>query len=192
MGGTVRSVLQLRLLPALVGLRERIAASEERHQVTLSYITRRGKWYQISWKGSEEKSGGLILNIGVHLFDLILWLFGAARSVHVHLREADRASGFLELEKADVRWYLSTREGDLPEEVRAAGGYAHRHLSMDGEAIEFSPGFTDLHTRVYEDVLAGGGFGIDDARPSIDLAYRIRTGSIVPAMRQSQHPLLNR
>lgn len=185
----VYTVLQLRLLPALAELKAKLEAEPgKKHDVVLSYVTRRGRWYQVSWKGSDEKSGGLAMNIGVHLFDLILWLFGPVQRLEVHAYEKDRVAGLVELERANVRWFLSTNAGDLPEEARRAGKTAFRSLTLDGEELEFSTGFGDLHTRVYEDVLAGGGFGIEDARPSIDLAYRIRTAEVEPAM--EPHPWL--
>lgn len=171
--GRVYTVLQLRYLPQLQRLRDEVRDRARRADVVLSYVTRRGPWYRISWKGSEAKSGGLPTNIGVHFFDLLQWIFGAPRTCEVHIAEPERWSGFLELERADVRWYLSTRAADLP--AGPDGPPAFRSLAIDGEELEFSPGFTDLHTVVYEDVLAGGGFGIEDARPSVELAHRIRT-----------------
>lgn len=176
-GKRVYTVLQLRLLPELVALKERLASAsaDRKHDVTLRYVTRRGRWYHVSWKGTEEKSGGLAMNIGVHLFDLILWLFGAAERVEVETYERERVAGVVELERANVRWFLSVAEADLPEDARRTGKTAFRSLTMDGEEIELSPGFGDLHTRVYEEILAGRGLGIEDARASIELAYRIRT-----------------
>ncbi len=187
----VYTVLQLRLLPALAALKRELAAKPpaDKADVVLSYVTRRGRWYEVSWKGDEAKSGGLAMNIGVHLFDLILWLFGPAERTEVHLYEKDRVAGRVELAHANVRWFLSTNAEDLPEATRAAGKTAFRSLTRDGEEIEFSTGFTDLHTRVYEDVLAGGGFGIEDARPSIELAYRIRTADVT-APGGGAHPWL--
>ncbi|MEO0323898.1 MAG: Gfo/Idh/MocA family oxidoreductase [Myxococcota bacterium] len=190
--GRVFSVLQLRLLPSLVALRGRVAQRRDRARVVLSYVTRRGRWYQTSWKGDAAKSGGLPTNIGIHLFDLLLWIFGPAQRWEVHAAQPDRWAGFLELEKADVSWLLSTRIEDLPGDVRSAGKPAFRSMTMDGEAIEFSPGFTDLHTRVYEDVLSGGGFGLEDARPSIDLCHRIRTTVETDPKPDRAHPLLRR
>ena len=176
----VRTVLQLRYLPALIALRNELLETppKTKADVVLTYITRRGRWYDVSWKGSEEKSGGLAMNIGIHLFDVMLWLFGKVQNVEVHARDADCISGIMELEHANVRWYLSTRYEDLPESVRDAGGYAFRSLQMNGEEIEFSPGFTDLHTTVYREILAGRGYGIEDARASIELAYRVRTQKV--------------
>jgi len=190
-GSRVFTVLQLRLLPKLQQLREAIRARTDRAQVVLSYVTRRGPWYRISWKGREEKSGGLPTNIGIHFFDLLQWIFGSVGRCSVHLNQPDRWSGFLELERADVRWYLSTRYEDLPAATRAEGKPAFRSLTLDGDEIEFSPGFTDLHTAVYEDILGGGGFGIEDARPSVELAYRIRT-TAVTAPGDTAHPMLAR
>ena len=187
--GRVYTVLQLRLLPSLIALREKTLALKEPAEVVLSYMTRRGAWYGVSWKGDEAKSGGLPTNIGIHFFDLLQWLFGETVENEVHLAESDRWSGFLRLERANVRWLLSTRFEDLPEATREKGQAAFRSITMDGEEIEFSSGFTDLHTRVYEDVLAGGGFSIQDARPSIELAYRIRTTAPTEPGERA-HPML--
>lgn len=185
----IRTVLQLRCLPALVALREQLQKKPPRHKkdVVLTYITRRGRWYHHSWKGSEAKSGGLAMNIGIHLFDVMIWLFGRVSDVEIHARDPNRVSGVMELEHANVRWFLSIDESDLPEQVRLAGGHAYRSLSMDGEEIEFSDGFQDLHTTVYRETLAGRGHGIEDARASIELAYRVRTQPVV-APRDSVHP----
>ena len=187
----IRTVLQLRYIPALVALREQIRKNPPatKKDVVLSYLTRRGRWYHHSWKGSEAKSGGLAMNIGIHFFDMMLWIFGDVSHLEVHAREPERVSGVMELEHANVRWFLSIDEDDLPEEVQAAGGHAHRSLLMDDEEIEFSTGFRDLHTTVYEDILAGRGHGIEDARPSIELAYRVRTQPVVKP-RESVHPSL--
>jgi len=188
-GARVYTVLQLRLLPSLRRLREQVRERKTRANIVLSYVTRRGPWYRISWKGSEAKSGGLPTNIGIHFFDLLQWIFGGVSRCNVHVAEHDRWSGFLELENADVRWYLSTRHEDLPPAALEAGKPAFRSLTIDGEELEFSPGFTDLHTAVYEDILAGGGFGIADARPSVELAYRIRT-TTVTGSGDTAHPML--
>ena len=187
----IRTVLQLRYLPALLALREQLNEKppSTKKDVVLSYITRRGRWYHHSWKGSEPKSGGLAMNIGIHLFDVMIWLFGGVSGLEIHAREANRLSGVMELEHANVRWFLSIDESDLPEEIRDQGGHAYRSLLMDGEAIEFSGGFQDLHTTVYRETLAGRGHGIDDARASIELAYRVRTQPVVPP-RDSVHPAL--
>ena len=178
----VHAVLQLRLIEKLQALREQIQSEPagRPHDVCLSYVTRRGAWYDVSWKGDARRSGGVSMNIGVHFFDLLLWLFGEAGRLEVHLHEPRRMSGFVELERARVRWFLSVDESDLPEGVRAAGKFAHRSMTLDGEEIEFSDGFTDLHTRVYREILAGRGFGIDDARPAIELVHRINAVEVQP------------
>ncbi|MDD9935272.1 MAG: Gfo/Idh/MocA family oxidoreductase [Myxococcales bacterium] len=189
----VYTVLQLRLLPSLRELKERIAASppDKRPQVQLSYVTRRGPWYQISWKGDAAKSGGVAMNIGIHFFDLLLWIFGGCRRYELHLSEPTKMAGMLELEHADVTWLLSIDSDDLPAGYMDSGRPAFRSLTMDGEELEFSSGFTELHTEVYRDILAGGGYGLDDARPSVELVHNIRTSEVVvsPAL---AHPALAR
>lgn len=188
-GRRVYTVLQLRLLPAIQTLKQSRAKASGRAQIDLRYIARRGPWYQISWKGDESKSGGLALNIGVHFFDLLLWLFGEAEETEVHLREADRMSGFLRLRDADVRWYLSTRPEDLPEKSVSEGKSGYRSLEIDGRALDLSAGFSDLHTRVYEGIFKGEGFGVEDARPSVELVHKIRHADVgEPGDRA--HPLL--
>ena len=180
-GRRVTTILQLRVHPALQALRERLLADPgKRHKVTLKYVTSRGLWYYTSWKGSEERSGGLVTNIGIHFFDLVLWLFGSVQHSDVTMREERRASGHLTLERADVEWFLSADPADLPFSPVAGQKSTVRSITVDGEEIEFTDGFTDLHTRVYEEIIAGRGFGIDEARPSVELAYRIRTGTVVP------------
>ena len=182
-GLRISTVLQLRVHPAVVAFREKLQRDLDkdqgrRYQVTLTYITARGRWYDVSWKGSEERSGGIVTNIGIHFFDLLLWLFGGARKFEVHQRDAKQASGTLELEHADVRWFLSTESSDLPFTPVPGSKTTHRSMTVDGEELEFSDGFTDLHTLVYEGVLAGRGFGVGDARPSIELTHRIRHAPI--------------
>ncbi|MBI5670923.1 MAG: Gfo/Idh/MocA family oxidoreductase [Chloroflexi bacterium] len=192
-GRKVYTVLQLRLLPPLLELKERLdaQANRQKQDVVLTYITRRGQWYHTSWKGDEEKSGGLAMNIGIHFFDLLTWLFGKAEHSEVHLARPDKMAGLLELEWARVRWFLSVDVNDLPEATRQAGKFAFRSITLDGQEMEFSEGFTDLHTRVYEQVLAGNGFGIDAARPSIELVYGIRHSDVV-ASPMLVHPMLGR
>ena len=191
-GGRVSTILQLRVHPQLVDLRQRLlAARDRRHQVRLTYITARGGWYDVSWKGNEERSGGIVTNIGIHFFDLILWLFGEARGSVVHLRDRHRAAGTLDLARADVQWYLSTDAADLPFTPQPGAKTTFRSITVDGEEVEFSEGFTDLHTRVYEEILAGRGFGIADARPSIELTSRIRAAAVAAAGADA-HPQLSR
>jgi len=188
-GHRVFNVLQLRLHPAVQALREHVLASADRHVVDLSYITSRGRWYFVSWKGQEQKSGGIVTNIGIHFFDMLLWVFGEVERSEVYRREDNRACGYLQLARADVRWYLSLDPVDLPDDARAADQTTHRSVLIDGQAFEFSQGFTDLHTRVYQDVLQGGGFGIDDARPAVELAYAIRNSILVMPRAGRAHPL---
>jgi len=157
--------------------------------VLLTYITSRGNWYHVSWKGQPDKSGGIATNIGVHFFDLLLWLFGPVQSIKVFRSEQKRMSGWIELQKARVRWFLSVERDDLPAATRQANKTTFRSITIDGQEVEFSEGFTDLHTRVYEQTLAGQGFGIADARPSIQLTYDIRQAEISP-IGDLAHPLL--
>ena len=185
------TILQLRLHPTLIALQQQLTSQPagQKRDVVLTYITRRGQWYHTSWKGDDEKSGGLAMNIGIHFFDLLIWLFGKPQNSQVHLSRPDKMAGSLELEGAKVRWYLSVDVNDLPQEMRDKGKYASRSITMDGQEIEFSEGFTDLHTRVYEQTLAGNGFGIEDARPSIELVYDIRHADLTPKP-ENLHPML--
>lgn len=173
----VYTVLQLRVHPALIALKNALAKdSSTRHNVTLHYVTARGIWYRYSWKGDESRSGGIVTNIGIHFFDLLLWLFGGVSEYHTETLTPSRASGTLVLHNADVRWMLSVEAEDLPPEVVAAQNRTWRSITIDGEEVDFTDGFTDLHTRVYQETLSGRGFGIEDARPAIELVYRIRKG----------------
>ena len=173
----VYTVLQLRLHPALIELRNTILKEPptRKHDVVLSYITSRGPWYQYSWKGALDRSGGLATNIGIHFFDLLMWIFGDATTSSVHWSDPYRMSGYLELKKARVRWYLSIARDELPELAVAQNKSTFRSITVDDREVEFSEGFTDLHTRVYEDILQGKGFGITEARPSIELVHTLRT-----------------
>ena len=192
-GRRVFTVLQLRVHPALQALKRCIDAESPsvQHDVELTYVTARGLWYFVSWKGSLERSGGLSTNIGIHFFDLLIWLFGRAMHSEVHVRTERRSAGFLELERARVRWFLSAHPEDLPFAAQPGGRTTHRSISLDGQEVEFSDGFADLHTRVYQETLEGHGFGIDDARPSIELAHRIRNDEVV-CQPEFRHPVLLR
>ncbi|MBP7675532.1 MAG: Gfo/Idh/MocA family oxidoreductase [Thermoanaerobaculia bacterium] len=176
-GRTIATVLQLRVHPALIELKARLDAERRiaRRDVVLTYVTSRGPWYHASWKGTEERSGGVGTNIGIHFFDLLLWLFGKPQLSEVHLRDPRRMSGLLELSGASVRWFLSVDSADLPASATAEGRSTFRSITVDGAAMEFTEGFADLHTRVYEKTLAGEGHGIEDARPSIELVHALRT-----------------
>lgn len=186
----VYSVLQLRLLPSLIALKERFANASDRADVCLTYITRRGRWYDASWKGSHEKSGGVSMNIGIHFFDVLQWIFGNVHWSEVHLKEPRRMAGLLELEKARVRWFLSTDTADLPQATVEAGDFAHRSITVDEQELEFSNGFTDLHTMVYQEILAGRGTGLRDAGPAIRLVHQINHTQPT-ATPHNIHPLLD-
>jgi UDP-N-acetyl-2-amino-2-deoxyglucuronate dehydrogenase len=175
-GRRVCTILQLRLHPALIALKKRIGEGDptHRYQVNLTYMTSRGRWYQVSWKGVKERSGGLATNIGIHFFDMLIWLFGPEVRSLVRTRDEWRTGGHLELQRADVSWFMSADPADLPIEATAGKKTTFRSITVDREEVEFSEGFTELHTRSYEEILAGRGFGIDDARASIELAYRVR------------------
>ncbi|QUS39133.1 Gfo/Idh/MocA family oxidoreductase [Tardiphaga alba] len=186
-GRRISTILQLRLHPALQALKARIDATDRTdHEVVLTYVTSRGKWYNSSWKGDTGKAGGVATNIGIHFFDMLTWLFGPVTKQTLYLRDRDRAAGTLQCGKAEVRWFLSVDRADLPAELKA-GQTTFRSVAVDGEEVEFSEGFTDLHTRSYEEILAGRGFGIDLVRPSINIASAIRDMTVV-TLDKSAHP----
>jgi UDP-N-acetyl-2-amino-2-deoxyglucuronate dehydrogenase len=193
-GHRVYNVLQLRLHPAIVALRERMLQRPPGPpvEIDLTYVTSRGPWYFVSWKGDQERSGGIASNIGVHFFDMLMWIFGPAREAEVHLAEPARAGGLLRLERATVRWFLSVNKEDLPEASRSQGKSTYRSLSIGGEQVEFSDGFAELHTEVYRGVLAGRGFGIEDARPCISLVHRLRTTPVTVSAPEATHPAVAR
>lgn len=175
-GKKVYNVLQLRLHPSIIALKKKIdeGPKDKIYDVDLSYITSRGNWYFISWKGDMEKSGGVATNIGIHFFDMLTWIFGDVKSNVVNISQKDKVAGYLELEKARVRWFLSVDYNDIPSEIKSAGQRTYRSITVEGEEIEFSGGFTDLHTETYKGILAGKGFGLQDARTSIQIAHDIR------------------
>ena len=156
----------------------------EKHEIILTYITPRGPWYLQSWKGDISKSGGIATNIGIHFFDMLIWIFGSVVNSEVYFSKSTKMSGFLELEKAKIRWYLSTDRNDLQSRSSVL-----RNITIDGEKIDFSSGFTNLHTKVYENIFQGKGYGIRDARPSIELSYKIRNAEITQNL-EKFHPLL--
>ncbi len=190
-GRRVYTILQLRVHPSLIALRKKLMAdnSGKKHDVCLTYITSRGRWYLVSWKGHMERSGGLATNIGIHFFDLLIWLFGPVDRSEVHLADAARTGGYMELERARVNWFLSIDDRDLPEVAVREGKRTYRSITIDDEEIEFSGGFTDLHTVVYQDILNGGGFGLEDARPSIVLAHNIRN-AVPTGIPDKSHPFM--
>ena len=190
-GRRIFNILQLRLHPAVKALKARIerAGNGRIHDVDLTYVTSRGRWYGASWKGDDHKSGGIATNIGVHFFDMLVHVFGAIRKNVVHLREGTRNAGFLELERARVRWLLSIDRRDLPDKA-AKNGPSYRSITVDGEEFEFSGGFTDLHTESYRQILDGKGFGIEEVRSCIEAVSHIREAGI-ESRNGERHPFLD-
>lgn len=186
----IYSILQLRLHPSIIALKKKIdnGPKNKIYDIDLTYITSRGNWYEISWKGENSKSGGVATNIGVHFFDMLSWVFGEVKMNHVHLREKDKSAGYLEFERARVRWFLSINEKDLPSEVRMRRQRTFRSIKIENEEIEFSSGFTDLHTESYREILKGNGFGLADAKPSIEIVHDIRNKEVV--LKGERHPFI--
>ncbi len=192
-GRKVNTILQLRLHPSIIELRDKVHAENQshKHDVDLTYVTSRGRWYLQSWKGDARKSGGVATNIGVHFFDMLSFMFGELRDNRVHYQSETKVGGYLEYERARVRWFLSVDVEDVPAEAREAGQRTYRSITVDGEEIEFSTGFTDLHTRSYEEILAGNGFSLDESRPAIETVAHIRDAKPSP-LRGEYHPTLRR
>ena len=190
-GNKIFSILQLRLHPSIIALREKVknGPKDKIYDVDLTYLTSRGNWYYTSWKGDKEKSGGIATNIGVHFYDMLGWIFGDLKENKVHVHNHDRAAGNLEFEQARVRWFLSINYDTIPGEVKNTGQRTFRSIKVEGEEIEFSNGFTDLHTESYKDILSGKGFGVEHARQSIEIVHDIRNGEITTA-KGDYHPLV--
>ena len=190
-GKNIYTILQLRLHPSIIRLKKEIEEGpvDKIYDLDLTYITSRGRWYQISWKGDSNKSGGVATNIGVHFFDMLSWIFGGIKSNIVHVSNENTAAGFLELDKARVRWFLSLEKENIPQKVRNEGLSTYRSITMEGEEIEFSGGFTDLHTESYREILEGRGYGITEARKSIEIVHNIRTTQAV-GLKGDFHPIL--
>lgn len=190
-GKKVNNILQLRLHPSIIALKQKIdqAPKDKVFDVDLTYITSRGNWYFISWKGNLEKSGGVATNIGVHFYDMLIWIFGDVKENIVHLSKDRKAAGYLKLEKANVRWFLSVDYQDLPQEIKQKGQRTYRSITVENEEIEFSGGFTDLHTQTYQQILAGKGFGLEETKKSIETVFQIRNASPV-GLRGDYHPIL--
>lgn len=188
-GKKVYNILQLRLHPSILELRNKVANAPEGKvfDVDLTYLTSRGNWYYTSWKGSESKSGGIASNIGVHFFDMLSWIFGDIKQNTVHVHEHDRAAGYLEFKAARVRWFLSINYDVIPDDIKAKGQRTYRSIKIEGEELEFSGGFTDLHTRVYESILKGDGYGLEDARQSIEIVHNIRNTTPI-GLKGDYHP----
>jgi UDP-N-acetyl-2-amino-2-deoxyglucuronate dehydrogenase len=189
-GRRIYTILQLRLHPAIKALRDQVKAAKggKRHQVDLTYITSRGNWYLYSWKGDQAKSGGLATNIGIHFFDMLSWVFGPVRGLEVHSSTPHKTSGILELEKAHVKWFLSIDRDDLPAPPAAGQSATFRSVKVDGKEVEFSEGFTDLHTESYKQILAGKGFGLKDCRQSVQIVHDIRHYTPT-GINKKNHPL---
>jgi UDP-N-acetyl-2-amino-2-deoxyglucuronate dehydrogenase len=175
-GKNIYTILQLRLHPAIIALKEKIdaAPADKKYDIKLEYITSRGHWYHTSWKGDLQKSGGIATNIGVHFFDMLMWIFGSVKENNVIQHTTDTASGNLVLQKANINWMLSINANTLPAAIQAAGKRTYRILSIDGEAFEFSDGFTELHTKSYQQIINGNGFGIGQTKAAIQLVHDIR------------------
>jgi UDP-N-acetyl-2-amino-2-deoxyglucuronate dehydrogenase len=190
-GNQVYTILQLRLHPSIIALKERVerGPKDKVYDVDLTYLTSRGNWYYTSWKGDVSKSGGIASNIGVHFYDMLAWIFGDVTENTVHVHTHDRAAGYLVFEKARVRWFLSINQDILPQPVKERGQRAFRSITVDGEEFEFSEGFTDLHLASYQHILAGQGFGVQEARPSIEIVHHIRNAALTP-LRGDYHPLI--
>jgi UDP-N-acetyl-2-amino-2-deoxyglucuronate dehydrogenase len=186
-------ILQLRLHPAIIALKHKIDSEPDivKHDIDLTYITSRGRWYLVSWKGDVEKSGGIATNIGIHFFDMLEWIFGPVQSNVVHMEQPTKAGGFLEMKKARIRWFLSIDSEDLPNPPKGGKPATYRSITIDGEEIEFTEGFTDLHTRTYEAILAGKGYGLEDAKPAVDIASKINR-SIPIGLLGDYHPMLKK
>ncbi|NWH06489.1 Gfo/Idh/MocA family protein [Desulfobacter latus] len=193
-GARVWNILQLRLHPSIIALKEKVAAElaenpDKIYDVDLTYLTSRGQWYFVSWKGDLEKSGGIATNIGIHFFDMLIWIFGAVKTNIVHKSDPDLAAGYFDLANARVRWFLSVNADYLPVEATSKGMRTYRSIQVDGEEIEFSGGFTDLHTLSYQEILAGRGFPLEEARPSLETVYTIRNAD-VSTQTGERHPFL--
>ncbi|NVK51738.1 MAG: Gfo/Idh/MocA family oxidoreductase [Flavobacteriaceae bacterium] len=189
-GQKIHTILQLRLHPSIIALKEKVAKEnkKEKYDIDLTYITSRGGWYHISWKGDESKSGGIATNIGVHFYDMLSWVFGKIQENQVHLRTKDTAAGYLEFEKARVRWFLSIDENSLPNEIKQKGQRTYRSINIDGQEIEFSGGFTELHTESYKKILQGNGFGLEAAKQSIEIVHDIRNLEV--KIKGEKHPFI--
>ncbi len=189
-GRSIYNILQLRLHKSIIDLKKRVDAGPagKIYDFDLTYLTSRGNWYYTSWKGDVKKSGGIATNIGVHFYDMLQWVFGAVKKNVVHIHTHDRAAGYLELEKARVRWFLSINYDVIPDEVKKTGARTYRSISIDGEEIEFSGGFTDLHTHSYQHILDGHGFRIGEARKAIEIVHAIRNTTPI-GLKGDFHPL---
>ena len=190
-GNRIYNILQLRLHPSIISLREKIinGPQDKIYDVDLTYLTSRGNWYYASWKGEINKSGGIATNIGVHFYDMLSWIFGSVKRNVVHIHEHDRAAGYLEFERARVRWFLSINYDIIPEKVKESGKSTYRLLTIDGVSFEFSDGFTELHTESYNEILSGNGFALNEAKNAIEIVHEIRTTEPI-GIKGDYHPLV--
>lgn len=189
----IYNILQLRLHPSIIALKDKIEKGPEDkvYDIDLTYLTSRGHWYYTSWKGDDAKSGGVATNIGVHFFDMLSWVFGDLKSNIVHLNTHDRSAGYLEFQRARVRWFLSINYDVLPDEIKAKGQRTYRSITIEGEELEFSGGFTDLHTLAYKDIIAGKGYGINEPRQAIAIVHDIRKAQPIGA-KGDYHPFISK
>jgi len=191
-GAKVYSILQLRLHPSIVALKQKVAAEPERiFDVDLTYMTSRGRWYLKSWKGKDEKSGGVATNIGVHFYDMLHFIFGDIKHNEVHYRSDKTASGYLEYERARVKWFLSIDANNLPENAVQGEKLTYRSIKIGDEELEFSNGFTDLHTQSYENILVGNGYGLEENRTAIETVEKIRKQELC-TNEENFHPLMKK
>lgn len=195
-GKKIHNILQLRLHPSIIGLKEQVALEITKDpnkvfDVDLTYVTSRGNWYYASWKGDDSKSGGIATNIGVHFYDMLGWVFGDIKKNEIHVKQPDANAGYLEFEHARVRWFLSINSDHLPPEVKASSQTTYRSIMVDGMELEFSGGFNDLHTVSYQQILSGNGFSLDEARKSIEIVSEIRNKGITNRP-SDMHPYLNK
>jgi len=192
-GNKIYSILQLRLHPSIIKLKKQIeeGPTDKIYDIDLSYITSRGHWYEVSWKGNPEKSGGVATNIGVHFFDMLSYVFGEVKENIVHINDKNKAAGYLELEKARVRWFLSIDYNNIPKEIREANQRTYRSITVNNKEIEFSGGFTDLHNASYQNILDGNGFRLEEARQSINTVFHIRNSKAI-GLRGDFHPFANK
>jgi UDP-N-acetyl-2-amino-2-deoxyglucuronate dehydrogenase len=191
-GRKVNNILQLRLHPSIIALKNKIdnGPKDKIYDVDLSYITSRGHWYHISWKGDSQKSGGVATNIGVHFYDMLTWIFGDVEENIVHVANHSTAGGYLKLKKANVRWFLSVDNADIPKGIKDSGQRTYRSITVDGEEIEFSGGFTELHNLSYLEILKGNGFGLEETKKSIETVYKIRNATPI-GLKGDYHPMCN-
>ena len=183
---SIFTVLQLRLHPEILKHKKEQQLSKTKKDITLSYISARGKWYQHSWKGNIEKSGGILVNIGIHFFDMLLWIYGPVKHFEVYEYSDTKASGYLELANANVKWFLSIDKSDLPKNVIEQNNSTYRSITIDNKELEFSQGFKNLHTEVYREIFLNGGNRISESRPSIELVYKLKNEKISTS--NDKHP----